>query len=56
MALPTPEEVRELIKLKVRDPELMMNIVDFNATRFQPSYYAGITPATVAIDFVIVPK
>lgn len=34
----------------------MMNIVDFNATRFQPSYYAGITPATVAIDFVIVPK
>ena len=34
----------------------MMNIVDFNATRFQPSYYAGITPATVAIDFVIAPK
>ena len=28
MALPTPEEVRELIKLKVKDPELMMNIVD----------------------------
>lgn len=34
----------------------LMNIVDFNATRFQPSYYAGITPATVEIDFVIAPK
>ncbi len=34
----------------------LMNIVDFNASRFQPSYYAGITPATVEIDFVIAPK
>ena len=28
MSLPTSDEVRELIKAKVKDPELMMNIVD----------------------------
>lgn len=28
MALPTPSEVRELIRAKVKDPELMMNVVD----------------------------
>jgi metal-sulfur cluster biosynthetic enzyme len=28
MALPTPEEIRDIIQQKVRDPELMMNIVD----------------------------
>jgi metal-sulfur cluster biosynthetic enzyme len=28
MSLPTSEEVRELLRAKVRDPELMMNIVD----------------------------
>lgn len=28
MALPTAEEVRENLKEKVKDPELMMNIVD----------------------------
>ncbi|OUC06134.1 aromatic-ring-hydroxylating dioxygenase [Litorilinea aerophila] len=26
--MPTPEEIRELIRAKVRDPELMMNIID----------------------------
>ena len=26
--LPTPEQIREVIRAKVRDPELMMNIVD----------------------------
>ncbi|MFN3331993.1 MAG: metal-sulfur cluster assembly factor [Caldilinea sp.] len=28
MALPTSAEVRELIRAKVKDPELMMNVVD----------------------------
>jgi len=28
MSLPTADEIREVIKAKVRDPELMMNIVD----------------------------
>jgi metal-sulfur cluster biosynthetic enzyme len=28
MTLPTSEEVRELLRSKVRDPELMMNVVD----------------------------
>lgn len=28
MAIPTADEVREEIRAKVRDPELMMNIVD----------------------------
>ncbi len=28
MSLPTPEDIRELIRARVRDPELMMNIVD----------------------------
>jgi metal-sulfur cluster biosynthetic enzyme len=28
MTLPTSEEVRELLRAKVRDPELMMNVVD----------------------------
>ncbi len=28
MSVPTPEEIRELIRAKVRDPELMMNIID----------------------------
>lgn len=28
MALPTSQEVRELIRQRVRDPELMMNVVD----------------------------
>lgn len=28
MALPTVDEVRELIRAKVKDPELMMNVVD----------------------------
>jgi metal-sulfur cluster biosynthetic enzyme len=28
MTLPTSEEVREVLRAKVRDPELMMNIVD----------------------------
>ncbi|MBP7964279.1 MAG: metal-sulfur cluster assembly factor [Caldilineaceae bacterium] len=28
MSLPTPEEVRSVIKAKVKDPELMLNIVD----------------------------
>jgi metal-sulfur cluster biosynthetic enzyme len=28
MALPTPDEVREVIRAKVKDPELMMNVVD----------------------------
>ncbi len=28
MAMPTADEVREAIRAKVRDPELMMNIVD----------------------------
>ena len=28
MSLPTADEVREAIRAKVRDPELMMNIVD----------------------------
>ncbi len=27
-SLPTPEQIREVIRAKVRDPELMMNIVD----------------------------
>lgn len=43
MALPTPEEVRELIKLKVRDPELMMNIVDLGLI-----YDVVITPEKTA--------
>jgi len=28
MSLPTPDEIRELIKERVHDPELMMNVVD----------------------------
>jgi metal-sulfur cluster biosynthetic enzyme len=28
MSLPTNDEIRELIRARVRDPELMMNIVD----------------------------
>ena len=28
MSLPSPESIREVIKEKVKDPELMMNIVD----------------------------
>ena len=28
MSMPTADEVRELIRDKVRDPELMMNIID----------------------------
>jgi metal-sulfur cluster biosynthetic enzyme len=28
MNLPTPEAIREVLKAKVRDPEIMMNIVD----------------------------
>ncbi len=28
MSLPTADEIRELMQTKVRDPELMMNIVD----------------------------
>ena len=28
MSLPTAEEIRELIRARVRDPELMMNIID----------------------------
>ncbi|MDQ3247964.1 MAG: metal-sulfur cluster assembly factor [Chloroflexota bacterium] len=28
MSLPTADEIRDVIKAKVRDPELMMNIVD----------------------------
>jgi metal-sulfur cluster biosynthetic enzyme len=28
MSLPTADEVRDLLRAKVRDPELMMNIVD----------------------------
>ena len=28
MSIPTADEVRELIRARVRDPELMMNIVD----------------------------
>ena len=28
MSLPTPEEIRSVIKAKVKDPELMLNIVD----------------------------
>jgi len=28
MSLPTPEEVRAVIQAKVKDPELMLNIVD----------------------------
>jgi len=28
MSLPTPEEVRSVIQAKVKDPELMLNIVD----------------------------
>ena len=28
MSLPTSDEVREVIRAKVKDPELMMNIVD----------------------------
>jgi metal-sulfur cluster biosynthetic enzyme len=28
MSLPSVEEVRDLIKARVRDPELMMNIID----------------------------
>lgn len=28
MSLPTADEIRELIRARVRDPELMMNIVD----------------------------
>ena len=43
MALPTPEEVRELIKLKVKDPELMMNIVDLGLI-----YDVVITPEKTA--------
>ena len=28
MSLPTPTEIRSVIQAKVKDPELMMNIVD----------------------------
>jgi metal-sulfur cluster biosynthetic enzyme len=28
MSLPTNEDIRELIRARVRDPELMMNIID----------------------------
>jgi len=43
MALPTPDEVRELIKLKVKDPELMMNIVDLGLI-----YDVAVTPEKTA--------
>lgn len=43
MALPTADEVREQIKLKVKDPELMMNIVDLGLI-----YDVVITPEKTA--------
>lgn len=43
MSLPTSEEVRELIKTKVKDPELMMNIVDLGLV-----YDIQVTPEKTA--------
>ena len=43
MSLPTSEEVRELIKTKVKDPELMMNIVDLGLV-----YDVQVTPEKTA--------
>jgi metal-sulfur cluster biosynthetic enzyme len=43
MSMPTSEEVRELLKLKVKDPELMMNIVDLGLI-----YTVDITPERTA--------
>ncbi|MFN8440918.1 MAG: metal-sulfur cluster assembly factor [Caldilineaceae bacterium] len=43
MSLPTSEEVRDLIKSKVKDPELMMNIVDLGLV-----YDVQVTPEKTA--------
>jgi len=49
MALPTHEEVRELIRARVKDPELMMNIVDLGLI-----YDVEITPEkTVEITMTL---
>lgn len=49
MALPTNEEVRELIRARVKDPELMMNIVDLGLI-----YDVDITPEkTVEITMTL---
>ena len=49
MALPTNEEVRELIRARVKDPELMMNIVDLGLI-----YAVEITPEkTVEITMTL---
>ena len=49
MALPTNEEVREVIRERVKDPELMMNIVDLGLI-----YDVDITPEkTVEITMTL---
>ncbi len=49
MALPTNEEVREVIRARVKDPELMMNIVDLGLI-----YDVDITPEkTVEITMTL---
>ncbi len=49
MALPTNVEVRELIRARVKDPELMMNIVDLGLI-----YDVDITPEkTVEITMTL---
>ncbi len=49
MALPTNEDVRELIRARVKDPELMMNIVDLGLI-----YDVEITPEkTVEITMTL---
>ena len=46
--LPTPEAVREVLKSKVRDPELMMNIVDLGLV-----YGVEITDKTAEITMTL---
>ncbi|MCB0048690.1 MAG: DUF59 domain-containing protein, partial [Caldilinea sp.] len=49
MSLPTNEEVREVIRARVKDPELMMNIVDLGLI-----YDVDITPEkTVEITMTL---
>lgn len=43
MAIPTNDEVRELIRARVRDPELMINIVDLGLI-----YNVEVTPENTA--------
>ncbi len=43
MNMPTPEQVREVLRERVKDPELMMNIVDLGLI-----YGVDITPGRTA--------